>query len=240
MIGAAVATLGVLAGGAGAGGDVITFEGLAPGTAIDGVTLLGDATFSTQTQAFDSPTVEVEGVPEPSAYGQGAFLVGEVGDVVSIGFAIPVTRVSVDWTLDDTIHSNVQVQMVAFGADGGMVAFVQSFPEATGTWPSILGDNCAGTAVVEGVGEIAGVGVWFVGAVFADTFALDNIELASVACSGADVAAPFGVLDFSDVVGFLTHFGDGGALADLAAPFGQFDFSDVVEFLAQFGLGGCP
>lgn len=55
----------------------------------------------------------------------------------------------------------------------------------------------------------------------------------------ADLAEPLGVLDFSDVVAFLSAFGSMEALADLAAPFGVWDFSDVVAFLASFGAG-CP
>jgi len=55
----------------------------------------------------------------------------------------------------------------------------------------------------------------------------------------ADLAEPFGVLDFSDVVAFLTAFGSGDPAADLAPPAGVFDFSDVVAYLAAFGAG-CP
>ncbi len=55
----------------------------------------------------------------------------------------------------------------------------------------------------------------------------------------ADLAPPFGVLDFSDVVAFLSAFAAMDPAADLAAPFGTFDFSDVVAFLGAFGAG-CP
>ncbi len=55
----------------------------------------------------------------------------------------------------------------------------------------------------------------------------------------ADLAEPFGQLDFSDVVAFLSAFAGMQFPADLAEPFGQWDFSDVVEFLSIFG-SGCP
>ncbi len=55
----------------------------------------------------------------------------------------------------------------------------------------------------------------------------------------ADFSEPFGVLDFSDVLGFLTAFGSMDPAADLSAPFGAFDFSDVLAFLSSFGAG-CP
>jgi len=58
-------------------------------------------------------------------------------------------------------------------------------------------------------------------------------------CNVADLAEPFGVLDFSDVVAFLTAFGSMDSAADLAPPVGVFDFSDVVAFLGSFGAG-CP
>ncbi len=55
----------------------------------------------------------------------------------------------------------------------------------------------------------------------------------------ADLAEPVGVLDFSDVIAFLTAFAGGEPAADLAAPTGVFDFSDIIAFLSAFGAG-CP
>ena len=61
----------------------------------------------------------------------------------------------------------------------------------------------------------------------------------SAGCNAADLAPPFGTLDFSDVIAFLTAFGSMDPAADLAPPFGTFDFSDVIAFLGAFGAG-CP
>jgi hypothetical protein len=55
----------------------------------------------------------------------------------------------------------------------------------------------------------------------------------------ADLAEPFGVLDFDDILAFLTAFGSMGSLADLAEPFGVIDFDDILAFLVSFGAG-CP
>lgn len=55
----------------------------------------------------------------------------------------------------------------------------------------------------------------------------------------ADLAAPAGALDFSDVAAFLAAFAAHGFDADLAPPIGAHDFSDVVAFLGVFA-GGCP
>jgi len=67
----------------------------------------------------------------------------------------------------------------------------------------------------------------------------DRVIVSVIGCSDADLASPFGVLDFSDVVAFLTAFGSMDPAADLALPSGVFDFSDVVAFLSAFGAG-CP
>jgi len=58
-------------------------------------------------------------------------------------------------------------------------------------------------------------------------------------CGPADLAEPFGALDFTDVIAFLAAFGASDSAADLAEPFGTLDFSDVIAFLASFGAG-CP
>ncbi|MFI4896684.1 MAG: GC-type dockerin domain-anchored protein [Phycisphaerales bacterium JB059] len=64
-------------------------------------------------------------------------------------------------------------------------------------------------------------------------------ERSPAGCNGADLASPYGVLDFTDIVAFLGAFGAMDPLADLAAPDGVFDFTDVVAFLGAYGAG-CP
>lgn len=58
-------------------------------------------------------------------------------------------------------------------------------------------------------------------------------------CNDADLAEPFNILDFSDVVAFLAAFGAMDPIADFALPEGVFDFSDVAAFLTEFAAG-CP
>jgi len=58
-------------------------------------------------------------------------------------------------------------------------------------------------------------------------------------CNGADIAEPYGQLDFTDVTTFLVAFTNMEPEADLAAPMGQWDFTDVTTFLGLFGAG-CP
>ncbi|MEM7628548.1 MAG: GC-type dockerin domain-anchored protein [Planctomycetota bacterium] len=53
----------------------------------------------------------------------------------------------------------------------------------------------------------------------------------------ADLAAPFGVLDFFDVLTYLGNFDAQDPSADLAAPAGTFDFFDVLAYLGLFDEG---
>lgn len=58
-------------------------------------------------------------------------------------------------------------------------------------------------------------------------------------CNAADLAAPFGQLDFDDVLAFLTAFAGMDLAADLAPPTCAFDFDDILAFLGAYGEG-CP
>ncbi|MGV6814519.1 MAG: M43 family zinc metalloprotease [Phycisphaerales bacterium] len=58
------------------------------------------------------------------------------------------------------------------------------------------------------------------------------------ACSDADLAEPFGSLDFFDVSAFLAAFGSQNADADLNGD-GTWDFFDVSAYLASYAAG-CP
>ncbi len=61
----------------------------------------------------------------------------------------------------------------------------------------------------------------------------------AMGCNAADLAEPFGALDFSDALAFLTAFAAMSPAADLAEPAGVFDFSDALVFLTAFA-DGCP
>ena len=58
-------------------------------------------------------------------------------------------------------------------------------------------------------------------------------------CGPADIAPPFGTLNFADVQTFLGAFGLGLPDADIAAPIGVLNFADVQVYLGYFGIG-CP
>ena len=57
-------------------------------------------------------------------------------------------------------------------------------------------------------------------------------------CSGSDLAAPFGELDFFDISAFLSLYTDDDSAADVNGD-GSIDFFDISGFLTVFSLG-CP
>lgn len=69
--------------------------------------------------------------------------------------------------------------------------------------------------------------------------AIDSWESAVCPCNPADLAAPYGILNSSDVNAFVNAFLRNTAAADLAAPRGIWNSSDVNAFVAAF-LAGCP
>ena len=71
-----------------------------------------------------------------------------------------------------------------------------------------------------------------------DNDAVDRDQIRRL-LSPADMAAPFNVLDFTDVIAFNTAYGAMDPAADLAAPYGTFDFTDVIAFNEAYA-NGCP
>lgn len=58
-------------------------------------------------------------------------------------------------------------------------------------------------------------------------------------CSPADLAPPFGAINFFDIVEYIDRYTAGDPSADLAAPFGSLNFFDVAAYLTIFNAG-CP
>ncbi len=71
--------------------------------------------------------------------------------------------------------------------------------------------------------------------------AADAAALAALVpqCSAADLAEPFGSINFFDIAAYISLFNAGDPGADLAAPFGSLNFFDVVEYISLFNAG-CP
>lgn len=200
-----------------------------------------------------------------SRYGQVEMGVDVLVNFIQF-FGSPVTR---EWVLELRDYDNVPpgypyvsvwyvIGTLPTNVEDGWVRFSVQFdssqtelPEGWGgygaedpdTFEPILPANRTFADVLAGVDEAlftTYVPGFFYGFTNFD-LQVDNVTVRSVnaGCNEADVAEPFGSLDFSDVVAYLGAFDAGDGSADLAEPFGTFDFSDVVAFLAAFGAG-CP
>lgn len=55
----------------------------------------------------------------------------------------------------------------------------------------------------------------------------------------ADLAAPFGTLNFFDIAAYIALYNAGDPQADIAAPFGSLNFFDISAFIASYNAG-CP
>ncbi|RMH27434.1 MAG: hypothetical protein D6692_07940 [Planctomycetota bacterium] len=58
-------------------------------------------------------------------------------------------------------------------------------------------------------------------------------------CSPADVALPYGVLNFFDVAFFIDLYNAADPAADLSVPFGTLNFFDIAAYI-DFYILGCP
>jgi hypothetical protein len=179
-----------------------------------------NATASSLGATYANPGVPVG--PVPLSGGMFAFasvptaLTGSVvatGDVFGVGAINETIDLSAQEPFEAPADGMISSDGVTVTLDGGMITFSGS----TEIIPGVATMDVAGTV----------------------TFVASGPAPAPGGCNAADLAEPFNVLDFSDVVAFLTAFGAMDPGADLAPPTGVFDFSDVVAFLGAFG-SGCP
>jgi len=82
-------------------------------------------------------------------------------------------------------------------------------------------------------------GVWTLtitdlGSTDAGTFLAACMRIDTRAACAADLAAPYGVLNFFDVAAFMTAFNASEPVADFADPKGVWNFFDVAAFLLEF------
>lgn len=79
------------------------------------------------------------------------------------------------------------------------------------------------------------------GQVFVDDVNIGTTRLPDLnpGCSLADVAEPFGVINFFDISAFIGLYNAGDSAADLAAPFGTFNFFDISAYITAYNAG-CP
>ncbi len=72
---------------------------------------------------------------------------------------------------------------------------------------------------------------------------IDDVRIFGVSCTAdtcpADLAAPFGTLNFFDIAAYIGLFNANDPAADIAAPFGSLNFFDISEYIGLFNAG-CP
>lgn len=112
-------------------------------------------------------------------------------------------------------------EITAWTIDGGGI---QNASGAGYTLSGTIGQPDAGPRLSGGSFDLEG-GFW-------------PAALATGGCD-ADLAAPFGVLNFFDVLAFLGSFNAQSPAADIAPPIGSLNFFDVLEYLSRFNAG-CP
>ncbi len=118
-------------------------------------------------------------------------------------------------------QSGGNFEITSFTIDGGGVV------NATGgvfTLSGTVGQPDAGPVQTGGVFDLAG-GFW--------------PTAVGVETCPADLASPFGVLNFFDVVTYIGLYNANDPAADLAAPFGSLNFFDISAYIGLFNAG-CP
>ena len=136
----------------------------------------------------------------------------------------------------------------------GDLEILLTAPSGTVSRVSAGGRNDSGNSLVDYIftskrhwGE-SSAGTWTVQV--ADVASSDNATFvdfevrvygteASPACSIADLASAFGVLDIADIDAFIGAFLANDPGADLTPPFGILDVTDVDAFIGAF-IAGCP
>ncbi len=200
---------------------------------------------------FDRPTLSIETPPNPSQLGAGT--PGTGGLVPRMISVVPPNV------------GNLDFKIGVADALPGAQAFVaiSTIPPSAGV---LTPETLEGPFTLDGSGSGGGYAtlhwpilgrpalegdVVFMQWRVSDPGAVGGVALSRTArvelfCNGdcpstcpADLALPYGALDFSDVTAFLNAFASMDPAADLAAPEGAFDFSDVTAFLGMFGAG-CP
>ncbi|MEM7756210.1 MAG: agmatine deiminase family protein [Planctomycetota bacterium] len=147
----------------------------------------------------------------------------------------PGDTLSITWKTDDDAGAmsaaSVDIHLVDSG--GAEIAVIAEGVADSGSFVWSVPDVAADGASIEIVARDAD------GNVGTDT-ATGLVSVSGAAgCSPADLAAPFGFLDLTDIDTFIGAFGTGDLAADLAVPFGVVDLSDIDAFIAGF-LAGCP
>lgn len=143
------------------------------------------------------------------------------------------------WSGSTRIGINVDVQPV----NGQWTSWTVSVDAAAG-WKScnsngvLSGANLTESEIRAVLDNVTGLFIRGEYTSGSDSLGLDNVVIETGGCNGADLAEPYGVLNFFDVQEFLAAFAAQEPEADINDDT-LFNFFDVQEFLAVFSAG-CP
>lgn len=132
--------------------------------------------------------------------------------------------------------------VVNFNLGSQIADFLQfSLNGANNTTANIRTDEAVNGGVWASLTDWIDITTFSTGIQLVDTASVvsDSSDFAVTEPCLADLAEPFGTLNFFDVSAFLGAFNAQQPSADLAAPFGLWNFFDVSAFLAAFNAG-CP
>lgn len=163
---------------------------------------------------------DISGPGQPQVLGQITFSSSRHGDDVTSEFS----GLSVDATRAIVSHRSTETGLAVFDiAAPAEPRLLGSSPGRFADWITHDGDRVyAGHSLTNRV----------------DVF-LDGACQGGPGCSPADLAEPYGVLNFFDLAAYLDLFNAGDPAADLAPPFGVLNFFDLAAYLDLYNAG-CP
>ncbi|MCC5823682.1 MAG: hypothetical protein LAT64_10885 [Phycisphaerales bacterium] len=138
--------------------------------------------------------------------------------------------------------SFVQALAALTAAASGSLAMQQGGPDYSIPWYNIGsggGTSSAGPYTLSGtIGQHEASGPSEAGPYTLTGGFWAGVAPSSPGCSPADLAEPFGVLNFFDVAAYIALYNAGDPAADFTGD-GQLNFFDVAEFIAIYNQG-CP
>ncbi|MFK7884719.1 MAG: GC-type dockerin domain-anchored protein [Phycisphaerales bacterium] len=161
-----------------------------------------------------SPNIDISGLNDPIVSFAEWHESNDGGDFFTVEFS---TNNGASWTLVNSSSSNGTSQWVTTEYR------VSDFVSTSGTLRVRFGSRDIGSASITESG-------------------VDAFEVIDVVCGtacAADLAEPFGTLNFFDVSAFIAAYNAGDAAADLAEPFGTLNFFDVSAYISSYNAG-CP
>jgi len=196
---------------------------------------------------WDGPSAPMNDIRTIDLAAEAGLSSGERVEVIGVGWDLTVTTFGSSWMSESAF--------LMFDADDTPIDFEQilTIPAMGMDFPGIETFSTGGVVdLVDSGHEVMPLGRGVLTMEFFELFddepgLIDSLLTGTLtlrvggvgpaACSAADLAEPFGVIDLADIVAFVTAFAALDDAADFAEPFGTWDLADIVEFVTVFGAG---